>query len=98
MAQTAFEIVVDPLAGKGIFAEEVAGDIFGYGAAHIFAGDALAGMDAGDTARRFEHRALFVDLVEAIVVGAQVFDLVGEVDVFDFGDFGKKVEFRNLKP
>ena len=29
----------------------------------------------------------FIDLIEAIVVGAHILDLMGEVDVFNLGDF-----------
>ena len=88
VAQTALDIVVHPLAGKRIAAEKIAGDVFGHGAAEAFAGDANTGVDAYHALRHRQRRALLVNLVKTVVVSAHVFDLMGEVNVFDLGDFG----------
>ena len=86
VAQTALQVVVDPLAGERIAAQQIRGHIAGHRPARIFTDDSLAGVDAHDTGPRPGDGAFFIDLVEAVVVGAQVVDLVLEEEVFDAGD------------
>ena len=84
MTHPALEIVVNLLAGKGILADQVTGNAFRDRPTEVFADDTLTGMHARDAGSRLAPSTLLVHLVEAIIVGSQVPNLVGEIDVLDF--------------
>ena len=60
-ARAALEVVVNMLAGEAVFAEQVVADTGGDSVPHVLVGNARAGLDIADVARRLVHPTLFVD-------------------------------------
>ena len=59
--RAALEVVVDMLANEAVFAEQLVGDTAVDSVPHVLVGNARAGLDIADVARRLVHPTLFVD-------------------------------------
>ena len=59
--RAALEVVVDMLANEAVFAEQLVGDTGVDSVPHVLVGNARAGLDIADVARRLVHPTLFVD-------------------------------------
>ena len=92
VTQTALQVVVGPLTLEGILSDEIAGDGSELacrsisGSSHVLSDDACVRVDPHDAVSRRENPALLVDLVEAVIVGPHIVDLVLEHDELDLGD------------
>ncbi len=92
MAESALEVVVDLLPPKRVLAEQIVGHhaqpVLGAlgGTGRILPSDSRVRVESDDALLRVEHAPFLVHLVETVVVGSHVLNLVLEYDRFYLGD------------